>query len=583
MAFEYGSSDLDIKNPFRFEGVLTIGRGLITAFLGGLIIFAMRDGVDPATLAASDEARTLGWIKLSGGAFLLTAGLISLGAGLFKALRFYVGRGVPADLTQTLGPVSLAKMLRDRTNLMFFEPVGLLARVVHGLFPRLLFMPVPIRAASIHIAAAFFYTLLVLFILALAIFSGSAGLTPIDDWASGWLAALAAIAVLGIWARAYPGARWLRASSLPTVSVKKTVALIIAAILAPVLLMSLPADARTVAPPFSGGLWLTGLVLGGMAVTGAAFFLLSQRMQIARDRTEVSEFRQHWVESLHPMDIFRAFDMTMADHRYLEIPNREYFGNEAKLNMQGSTDKGDFRGQSLIEIQPVPVETQFPPLFRPGRAILTIVAQTAMLIAAIWFYIVVSGLQTAQVAGWGTALAAPLALWLFGGLGARVANLYWAEIFFSSHMLHFFAEGTYTESKVSTGMAITDSTRSENVLVRSSLTPWMFLSQVHSTTFAVSGAYNLEQNRYVVELTKNDAFLDKITSDLRRYLDSRQVIADIKSDGDLKSTSAIHGLNTAARGNAQASIPLREEDRNPRHALDVDVGGTPDADAKNRE
>lgn len=583
MAFEYGSSSLDIKNPFRFEGSLAIGRGLITAFLGGLIIFTMRNGIDPATVAADETARTIGWIKLSGGAFLLTAGLIALGAGLFQALRFYVGRGVPADLTQTVGPVSLAKMLRDRTNLMFLEPVGLLARVVHGLFPRLLFMPLPIRAASVHIAAAFFYTALVLFILVLAIFSGSTGLTPIDDWASGWLTALAAIAILAIWARAYPGGRWLRATALPTISVKKTTALIILAILAPVLLMSLPDEARTLTPPFPAGAWLFGLILGAMAITGAGFFLLHLRMQIARDRTEVSEFRQHWVESLHPMDIFRAFDMTMADHRYLEIPNREYFGAEAKLNMQGSADKGDFKGQSLVEIQPVPVKAEFPPLFRPARIGVTIAAQGAMLIAAIWFFIVVNGLDPDGLSGWGNAVAAPLALWLFGGLGARLANLYWAEIFFSSHMLHFFAEGTYTESKVSTGMAITDSTRSENVLVRSSLTPWIFLSQVHSTTFAVSGAHNLEQNRYVVELTKNDAFLGEITRDLRRYIDSRQVIADIKSDGDLKSASAIHGLNAAARGSQQTAIPLRDEDRHPRKALDVDLGGTPDSDVNNRD
>ena len=60
-------------------------------------------------------------------------------------------------------------------------------------------------------------------------------------------------------------------------------------------------------------------------------------------------------------------------------------------------------------------------------------------------------------------------------------------------------EGTYTESKISTGMAYNDSTRSENTVVRSSITPWLLTSHILTSTYATSGMMNLEHLRLIID------------------------------------------------------------------------------------
>lgn len=579
MAFQYGSQGLDIRNPFRVEGIVYAVRGAITAALGIVLLLSLRNG-----MPADDLARALVFVKLVGGAFLLGAGLWAFGFGLFKALRFYVGRGAPSDLTRTIPAADLADMLKRRTNPMFLEPEGLLARAVHGVFPRLLFMPLPVRAVTVQLFATLYYTLLILLLLGLAIFSGSIGLTPVTGEAFvSWLSLFAALAVLVLWLRSFPRrGGWQRRSKAPSAGIGGTVFLIIGAVLLPTLLALVPDIERLPPPPVSGGAWLFWLSWGALLVTATGILLVLLRMQAAQWSTEVSEYRQHWTESVHPMDVFRAFDMVMADHRYLEIPNRQYIAADARLNMQGSADKGDFRGEELVEIQPQPAVLKLPPLYNGLRLGVAIAAQLAMLVGALWLYAGISGLTGFGVADFSGAVAAPLVFWFFGGLAARVANLYLAEVPFVSHMLHFFADGTYSESKVSTGMAITDSTRSENVLVRSSLTPWIFLSRMFTTTFAVSGAQNLEQIRFVLDMRKDDAFLAQIVDELRRYIDSRQVIADVRSGGDLESAGGIHRLNAASRANARGEIGFRPEEREQPREIGLDDGGD-GGDLRNRE
>src|SRR5690606_19523663 len=100
--FEYGSSGLSIKNPFRLEGLIYIARGIAVAALGALLIFSLRGGIDSQTLAEPGLAQAVLLVRLVGGAFLLSMGIAAVGLGMFKALRFYVGRGSPANLTSAI-------------------------------------------------------------------------------------------------------------------------------------------------------------------------------------------------------------------------------------------------------------------------------------------------------------------------------------------------------------------------------------------------------------------------------------------------------------------------------------------------
>jgi hypothetical protein len=90
-----------------------------------------------------------------------------------------------------------------------------------------------------------------------------------------------------------------------------------------------------------------------------------------------------WQESVHPLDIFRAVDMTLANHRYLEIPHRVYIYAKPNLEREGGENKGDFDGETLQEIQPEPLEHQrTDPLTLPG----IVLGQLLLLGSSVWIY-----------------------------------------------------------------------------------------------------------------------------------------------------------------------------------------------------
>jgi len=148
----------------------------------------------------------------------------------------------------------------------------------------------------------------------------------------------------------------------------------------------------------------------------------------------------------------------------------------------------------------------------------------------------------------------------FGQLLANVAKLFFAEIQFESLLVYFKCEGTFTESKISTGTGIHDSTRSENTLVRSSITPWVIASRIVTSTFADTGMKNLEHARIILEMHKADDDLFAIKNDLIGFLKDRESIASITSERDLGNASQIHQLNQQTRAIPTDNLLKKDED-----------------------
>jgi hypothetical protein len=256
--------------------------------------------------------------------------------------------------------------------------------------------------------------------------------------------------------------------------------------------------------------------------------------------------------------------MTLANHRYMEIPNRAYILEEPDLQRQGSENKGEFKGETQQEIQQEPLADQHrDPLVLPG----ILAGQLLLLGSSLWLFLALQDLEMTPQAIAATVLG-PLLLWLFGRALAFTANLYLAEIHFQSQLIAFRASGTYTESRLATGMSIYDSTRSENTIVRSSLTPWLIVSRIHSSIIAVSGAMNLEQPRYVLTMDKNEPLCDELVRDMQCYLKERQVMASVQSESDFQAASTIHQMNERTRAQMPAlgepHPPISEELRQER-------------------
>ena len=83
MAFDYGSIDLGLKNPFKTEGKITAIRGAIQTIAGiALLVIA-------ASSVKSDAG--MGWIIMLFGMLILGLGITSLAKGIYATLRFFCG------------------------------------------------------------------------------------------------------------------------------------------------------------------------------------------------------------------------------------------------------------------------------------------------------------------------------------------------------------------------------------------------------------------------------------------------------------------------------------------------------------
>jgi hypothetical protein len=471
-------------------------------------------------------------------------------------------------------------MLLGRKNLTFVEPRGWLSRLLHGLSFPVIFLPHAMRWITLKLFMALWYGAVLILLLALALFSGRTGLTSITTTpVAGYLSAVTLVAVLFVWLKYQPqknawhnDLRYPRTYSGSEESdrarpVRRFFAMslwLAAPILLTYSLMTLHAEFGLDPVPVSPHPWLAASLVAMAAAFGYAFLMAHRRAPKETVLTDVSEYRAHWQESVHPLDIFRAVDMTLANHRYLEIPHRVYIHQDPNLQREGGANKGDFDGETLQEIQPEPLAVQHrDPLILPGM----LTGQLLLLAGAVWLFVSLRGTIEWTPEAVTAAVLGPAVLWLLGRSVAFTANIYLGEIHFQSQLIAFRASGTYSESRLATGMSIYDSTRSENTFIRSSLTPWLIVSRIRSSIIAVSGAMNLEQPRYVIAMEKNDELCQELVADMRDYLRERQVMASVNSGSDLNAASTIHQMNEHTRARHAAlppHAPISEEIRQER-------------------
>jgi hypothetical protein len=573
MAYDYGSSGIEVANPFRLEGALSAVRGVVTTILGIVLLLSLRQQVlEPGSAA--------GRVKLLGAVAILGWGLSAVGWGLFRVFRFYVGRGIPLDLADTgnaqhrsvhqpkpVYPLNdLKDMLMSRINRTYFEPSGWLPRLLHSLVGNMLFLTPPLRKVAQSMFETGVVTLGVILLFGLALFSAATGLvpirgTPVASWI-GWIFVATLFGVL--WHNLPTLARMARRRY----SGATVVWAISWAILGPTILLLIQRSRGLPVLTASPVQWLLLLAIGAVVICLSCIWMVVLRMPADAPKTEVSEYRDQWQESVHPMDIFRCVELTMADFRFQEIPNRIYDRHNPHLV---DDTKGDFSGSVIQETQPIPQPVDVSPALDRLRKVNLIAGQGLLLAGTVCFFVLSARVLDPNAPRL-ELLMSGLIFILFGIMLRGAALFFFGEVRFESRLVHFFTEnGTFSRSKLSTGMGIHDSTRSENEVVRSSLTPWMLCTRLQTLTFAVSGAHNLEQRRYVVEMSKDDAFLESVVRTLRHFIQSRQIMAGLTADGDFAAAGAIHRVNQVTRAPGEPLVPL-PEDRRP-HALPAPGAG----------
>ena len=599
MAYDFGSQTLGISNPFKTEGLIRAIGGLLVLALAIYAVIQVPD------LFATNKVH--GYTMLGVAFVLIVSGIKHTAVGILQLMRFFVGRTVPTSLAYNFskseqdaaqaekGALLYSKeglhaMLMGRRNTTFEEPRGWLARLVHTILPKLTFMPFPLRHLAqeiIAMGATFLVALMAYVIVWFLVSNGLAGEVA-KEIVMPILSILLLIYLVVNWTSTARGIHNHGNSQLAKASSLSLGVIIGLAIVVPlgagVFLDELVGrninDIREFTQSFAlfsawGNLaLLLGCVVAVLMVT---LPLLASRMNQVTPQTEVSEFRDNMQESVHPNEIFINIEnIVLANRRYREVPNRIYAEFDPRLNEQAE-GKGSFEGELLIETQPT--ITDGVSLSKTAKVSLTVLAQVAVVVAAVLFY--VGGLQLAEMLDLfinvgvnglnnvAVEMVNSMMLILFAWLTVRAAgnvmnnasHMFWGEMTFSSLLMFMKTEGTYTESKVSTGMSIHDSTRSENVVVRSSITPWIITSRINTSIFATSGMNNLESPRFIMGMNKNDGELDDIVGEIRAFLRGRENIASITNESDLANASTIHQVNQQTRaipGEGQQKLTAKE-------------------------
>lgn len=596
MAFDYGSIDLGLKNPFKKEGAVNTVRGVVVSILGVYLLIVAAGKVEQNMVVA--------WITVVFGLGLLGSGLNTASGGIIAMMRYFVGRNHPTSLAYNHSPSesstaneeapyvaynkqNLIEMMVGRKNSTFIEPHGFLARFIHSVFPRLTYMPYPVRNMAQQLAGSWIKTL-VAFIaygfvafVSLSGFAGETGKLILPIYS-----VILTLYLLLIWREAGSAIKRTPDKTIVNMGNMALVQTLAGAILLPVIIgviLQFSFDVFEISsvemkkyaaylPQSDTFLYLLMGLLGAVLTTLIISVMLKKRLNYADPKVEVSELRENWQESVHPNEIFINLDnLVMANRRYKEVPNRVYQELDPSLNEQVE-GKGKFYGEMIQEIQPKFKPMDLGNTFIKARLISLITGNALLLICSfITFFLAfnvadayteispiisnghdfLSKDQTDLISSSTESIIhlflAGMFIRAFAHILTHSAHLFFAEMQFESDLIYFKIEGTFTESKISTGTSIHDSTRSENTLIRSSITPWVIVSRLITSTFAATGIRNLEYPRHILEMHKNDLELAEIRKDIIGFLKDRESIASITSERDLYNASQIHQINQQSR------------------------------------
>ncbi|MEQ3515677.1 hypothetical protein ABMY35_20355 [Pseudoalteromonas sp. BZB3] len=610
MAFDYGSIDLGLKNPFKLEGKVTALRGVIQTLTGMTLLFFA------AGLVKEDQIS--GWILMLFGIVNLAIGLKTAASGIYSTLRYFVGRNHPTSLAYNFSKSesstahsekndvayrakTLEEMLVGRKNSTFVEPKGFIARLLHSLLPKLLFLPYPVRNMTQRIFNAWISTIVALVSYALIAFVSLTGFAgEVGELAFPIYSCFLMLFIFLTWRSAgRPISRKAESTieTLGTASFTKIIALSIVLPLVIGLVMSFLMNKTGFSkqdieqflnqlPSFNSGLYLIGIVVFALIGTAIIGSMISARLNKVDPVTEVSELRENWQESVHPNEIFINLDnLVMANRRYREVPNRVYKELDPKLQEQVD-GKGGFNGEMIQEVQPKFSPMNLGKTFELSRLLSLLFGNIFFIITLIFSVLLAyqaidlakfvssqninsfeTAFNSANLSTSSQMLINIAQLFLIGAifkafarLMTNSAHVFFAEMQFESLLVYFKCEGTFTESKISTGTGIHDSTRSENTLVRSSITPWIIVSRIVSSTFAATGLKNLEHPRHILEMHKDESQLDAIKHDIVSFLKDRESIASITSERDLGNASQLYQLNQQTRAMSGQSIAHKQDE-----------------------
>lgn len=549
MSYDYNSQtgQLNIPNPHRLENYFLLAAGGLYFASGVALLLMARGHVMEGAMR---------WPPVVLALVLLGLGATH-GVRAFSQLRYYFGRGRPADLAplvqadvqgRSAGSEHIKDTLRARA-LQYGEPKGAFNGLLYWLVPNLIHAPDPIRAlASRQFSHAL--TLAIFFVAFLVAFFGMPAGEGMAAHLRGWLG-------LGFWAYAMFALIGPAASSPhgagAELSVGRFVLITALAILGPVLLVlvapRLPALGSFSPYPHVFVLYLAAL---GCSV----FFFLALMAQLsAPPQTLVEQTQEAWNLSIHPGQVLGEFERAMQERWSEGIPNRVYARILPSIDM--SARAGQFQGEIIEETQPLPlnaVELHLAnalgnPRFRWVLALsaMSTLAAAGAAAGALMFGLRSLG-ETPDISFAALAYFATLAS--LGVFCSRAAGSLWQRVDFESKLYAIEVSGQYVTAQLEQGRVLEDRVRAASTMVKVEGMTFRFWATQLTTTVLGKDA-----PRHIVAMN-SAALAPQLIERLRGFAREQSVLVAPTALDDMRRQAALEQFNALAPvASASATLP----------------------------
>jgi len=548
MAYDYNSQDdrFDVPNPYRVENFFSFCAA-ITLIAGGLILLLLaRDSLSSGSIVAMSP--------LMIGVAMLIHGLV-MGAKAMSRLRFFFGRGEPANMahnltTDQVGTTEDANSLKDllrHSSLVFREPTGPLNGVLYSFFPNLIFSPQYVQTVAqrqFQNGLAFLITLASLMV----------SLVGTNEETVGWLGLFYFGMALFILLKPIEKG----AAGESGLGFKGLVGLILLAILGPVIIPMIANGA--IAPHWFPGMGQAVIVMVTSLIAIVLFFRAVLRQSLkAPPQANMAVVQDALTMNSHPKQILDELERRMQDQWVASLPNRRY----ARLipEVLPNVQSGSFEGELLEETQPIPnseiksmtwrscfSEPRFQWLgwLNSYGVVMMLIAVVSMVVFAEKFF-TEQGVNT-QIFGFATL---GISMWTLGNFCFRAGNVLWGRFDFLSKLIWVEMKGNYQSAQMDYGNQFTDKIKTQKQVINiESMTLRVWIAEVETVTFG-KGA---ERTILGMRGLKDEA--EGLHAHLKDFAQQQSMIVAPTSTVDLQRANSLGVMNQVGKNGREDASGL---------------------------
>ena len=493
MAYEYNpqSARFDIPNPHRVENIF-IAICTAACFIGAIVLL-----VDARTIFLAHDFVRFGKSVIA--AISLLAFAVSYAFLAMRQLRFFFGRGQPADLVPSLsadeegyraaGPgdrqIADAAALRQtiqQNAISYRIPHGPIDTLLYTLVRDLVYSP---KLTQVRVGTQFRNLLGLAFLLVLFPIS----LVGIKNAAAvGWIGCFYFILTNVLVLRPLAAGR----NEAASFSEKSVIAFIAAAIVVPVVFASFVPVRGYPLGAFVDIIPITFAMLVSAFVVTALVFRSAIGTTIKPTQIAIAPHLETPSATTNPAQIYTELAREMQRLWEETVPNRAYM----RILPDVGKRQGAFSAHVIEETQPLPVDMEqmtFARAFALSTTRWLIAVDIACTLATIAGCILAAWGATAP--GGYSALLSGGGFVIIGAFGIRSANEFWRRFGFTSRIYWIDWSGTYARASTRVGALLNDRISSERELIGiESMTLRVWVAEIDSV------AFNTDRDRDVVAI-----------------------------------------------------------------------------------